>query len=97
MKTSNMGTLSSALPPVPHTDFIQVSQLLSDIIRAKRLFLQKHLAFKTLCTIYASDVPEWNILDHQEWRFRGRGRNKEVQCVYHQDDSKGSFTVLNVI
>lgn len=97
MKTSNMGTLSLALPPVPHTDFIQVSQLLSDLIRAKRLFLQKHLAFKTLCTVYTSDVPEWNILDRQKRGLRGRGRNKEVQCVYRQDDSKGSFTVLNII
>jgi Kyakuja-Dileera-Zisupton transposase len=97
MKTSNMGTLSSALPPMPNTDFIQVPQLLSDLVRAKRLFLQKHLTFKTLCTVYADSVPEWNSLDRQERCLCGRGRNKEVQCVYRQDDSKGSFTVLNII
>jgi Kyakuja-Dileera-Zisupton transposase len=82
MKTSNMSTLSLALSPVSNTNFIQVSQLLSDLVCAKRVFLQKHLTSKMLCTVYADSVPEWNSLDCQEWRFcgHGHGRNNSLRC-----------------
>jgi len=62
--------------------------LFRNIGRTKQLFIQKQDAFKSLSNLYADQVPEWNMLDRG---LRTVDSDKEVQCVYRQNQKKGMY------
>jgi len=61
--------------------------LFNDLMRAKKLFIEKRDAFKALLDVYRERVPIWNQKD----RTLRIVRNKEVQCVYRQNQAKSRF------